>query len=237
MGDGMPAEKEFVIQLDEDDIAELAALAENADKLLVLLSISNQIGPKIGTRLIAEHLSEKIGLGLIEVSPMVDAILRIFRIRNEFGMTSEEAVKTIIRSLEKADGQTAAKSWKDEQVKIIKALDDLSNEHPLVVSFTVGSEASSIPNVVLSMELSTGTRPVFSESKDRILFTIISHTLSLEYHAEYRRHKEVHLSLDAGDITRLRSLCDQAEQAASTLKATITGPSASPWEDNAENAS
>ena len=54
----------------------------------------------------------------------------------------------------------------------------------------------------------------------------------MEYHEGYRNHKEIHLSLDALDIARLQELCEQARKAAATLKASIPGPSAVPWEDD-----
>lgn len=232
----MPLEPDAIIRLDEVAINEIAALAANADRLPMLLSSSKKIGPKIGTFAISERVAENIDLDLQEVLSVVSGLVNIFNLRQEFSATSEEMAKTIIRSLEKTAKADVIKAWKDGQPKIIEALNALTAEHPLVVSHEAGSEAISMPNTVTSIGMSTGTRPVFSASKDRVLITIISHTLTLEYHEGYRRHRELNLSLDAGDIARLHELCEQAEQAAATLKAILPGPSAAPWEDDGENA-
>ena len=210
-------------------------LAKNADKLLEIVSTTARAAPRIGIFSLSHDLSEKINLDLSEVILIVRGLANLHGARDGLSVTGEELARTVARSLEQADATDTIKAWKDGQAKIIQALNALTGQHPLVVSFAAGSAAFSIPNVVLSMELSTETRPVFSESKDRILFTIIHHTLSLEYHEGYRRHKEIHLSLDARDIETLRAICEQAEQATATLKASIPGPSAVPWENDVED--
>ncbi len=57
------------------------------------------------------------------------------------------------------------------------------------------------------------------------MLTVISHTLSLEYH-EGPRHREVRLSLDAEDVGLLRELCEQAEREAMILKRDLNK---APW--------
>jgi hypothetical protein len=201
------------------------------------MSESGKISPTIGTVQASKSLSKKIRLDQAAVLMMINGLVHAFHIRDDMSVTGEEMAQVIVRSLEKADRSDLIGAWKSAEAKIVKAMNVITAEHPFVVSSKVGSEASSLPNIVLSIEMSTGTRPVFNEEKTRILFTIISHTLTLEYHEGYRRHKEISLHLDAGDIAMLRECCDEAERAAATLKANISGPSAVPWEieDDADN--
>jgi hypothetical protein len=233
----MSLKSEVVVQLDEDDIQELAALAENASKLPALMSESSKISPTIGTVQVSKSLSKIISLDQNAVLLMVNGLVHAFRIRDDMSVTSEETAQVIVRSLKKADQSDLIKAWKSAEAKIIEAMNVITAEHPLVVCSKAGLEAGSLPNIVLSIGMSTGTRPVFNEEKTKILFTIVSHTLTLDYHEGYRRHKEISLHLDAGDISMLRIFCDEAEQAAATLKASISGPSAVPWEteDDVEN--
>jgi hypothetical protein len=228
-GIDMASKQQPIIRFDDDDIEEVTALANNCDKLPEVISKGAQIGPRLGTIRITRQLSKEIALDFSELHSVVNALVQLYRMRDGHSDTSEIVAETVSRSLEKANRMDAAKVWKDAQNKIVSALNELNDEHPFVVSYEAG--ATSFPNSIYSLELSTGTRPVFNESKDKVLFTIISHTLSLDYHEGYRNHKEVHLNLDADDLAMLRVLCEEAEQAAETLRASINGPSAYRGED------
>jgi hypothetical protein len=227
----MPISPDATIPFDEDDIGEIVALAKNADKLSEFVSKSAQITPTIGIRPIADALSEGIGVDPSSLSMMANAIVRAFRTCDDYDSTADEVAKMMARSLEtiKVPAETI-KLWQDGQTKIVEAMNALKFDHPLVVSFTAQNEWLSMPNAITSMAMSTNTRPVFDEAKKRILFTVITHTLTIDVHEGHRQHREISLSLDAGDLRILRMFCDDAEQAAETLKANISGPSGVPWE-------
>jgi hypothetical protein len=79
--------------------------------------------------------------------------------------------------------------------------------------------------VMVSIDLFTDARPVFNNSGDKVLLTIISHVISLEYH-EGPEHRQIHLSLDAEDLSMLRYLCEEAEEKAAIFK---RGLQQTPW--------
>lgn len=64
----------------------------------------------------------------------------------------------------------------------------------------------------------TDLRPIFAKPEELPVGAVITHTLKLGYH-EGRDHKELYVSLDAGDISNLMEVLVRAESKASSLKA------------------
>jgi len=219
-----------IIQLDEEQIEELAAIANLGDKLWEIVSRVGEVGPRVGTLLIARRLSKILGLDLDQVILAINGLVHVYGMRSELESTGEATVEALASGLEKANKPEVLSAWKGAKTKIVQALDALNDEHALVLSHKAGFVASFRPNIVHTMKLFTDTRPVFSESGKRVLFTIIGHTLSIEYHEGYGRHREIQLSLDATDVAILLDLCMQADEQADALKASISGPAGIPFE-------
>jgi hypothetical protein len=223
-----------VIQFDDEEIEEVAAIANNGEKLSEIVKSSAEIGPRVGTVMIARRLSKIVALDFGQLILTVNGLVHVYGTRSELEITTEEAIEALGNSLEKAKAADVLSAWNSAKPKIIEALDALNEEHALIVSHKAGIIASSRPNPVHSMKLFTDTRPVFNESGERVLFTVIGHTLALEYHEEYR-HREIQLSLDASDVANLLELCVQADVQAASLKASISGPAGMPFESEDED--
>jgi hypothetical protein len=223
------------IPLDDDDVEDMAALARLHDRLPDVLSKSVEVGPRVGTAPVARILAKRLGIDVSELHRAISNLVRLHSFRSGLDHTGEAVVDQIASSLEQAGAAAELEAWKAARSAIAKAVDVLSPEHPLVVSQAAGIVASSRSHTIRSFELFTDTRPVFSEEGDRILFTVISHTLVLEYHEHFRGSVEVQLSLDDADLDHLQFLCERAKQQAVTLKASIASPSGLPFDDVEEN--
>jgi hypothetical protein len=64
----------------------------------------------------------------------------------------------------------------------------------------------------------TDLRPIFAKPEELPVGAVVTHTLKLGYH-EGRDHKELYVSLDAGDISNLMEVLVRAQAKASSLKA------------------
>jgi len=71
----------------------------------------------------------------------------------------------------------------------------------------------------------TDLRPVFNEAGDRIVQSVISHVLSIDYH-DGMDHRVIQFSLDAGRLAELKEDCERAIRKAAVLKRDLAS---APW--------
>ncbi len=215
------------ILLDKDTVDELAAMASLGKRLPAIVSKITEIGPKAVLPTLANQLSEAMGMDFGQVMHVLYGLWGLYRLRTANEETSQATVEHVTAKLK---DQPFFAAWQAAQAEIGQALDALQEDHALFVSHKAERAAGSKANRVISMELYTDARAVFSEEGNRVVFTVIDHTLSLEYHAGYRQHREIELVFDADDIEHLMGLCLQAEEQARAMKVNISGPSGLPFE-------
>ena len=63
----------------------------------------------------------------------------------------------------------------------------------------------------------TDIRPVFNAAGDKILHTVVTHSLLVDY-IDGNQFAKIELGLDGADLTELRKVLERAEQKALTLR-------------------
>jgi len=217
------------IHLQNWEAEQLLAVANNSDKLADIVARSAAVGPKVGIDL-ARRVSKSVGLDIDETIPVVMGLARICILRSQFDLTNVGAVEALAASLEKTSKTKALTAWNNAKSKIVQALESINEDHALVLSVKAEYVARSRPNILANMTLFTESRPVFNEEGDKVLFNVITHTLSFNYHGEDGDHKEINLSLDAADIDELMAMLSQAHNEATAIKASSSVPSGRPFE-------
>lgn len=218
------------LQLDDEDVADLAVLARNGEKLSAILAKSEELGPRVGTRGMAFAVSRSLGFDFQQVFQAASGLLLIRAMKAGLERNTKAIIKDIASSLKEKAGDDAAEAWNAVKAEITQAVDALDPQHPLMVSYQAGDAADNRQHVVTSMEIFTDTRSVFNETRDQVLFSIIGHTLVFGYYEGFRRHAEIHLSLDAVDLVNLSALCDRALSEANALKKASTVPARTPFD-------
>jgi hypothetical protein len=219
------------LYLDEEAIDEMAALANFGKQLPNIVSKIAVIGPRAVLPVLADELSKQAGLDNEQAVILVQGLVRVYNTRERSGESTRAVIDALTAALKDNPVRDA---WEAARDKVVEAVDLLQEEHPLVVSSKAERVAISKANRVVSMDLFTDARPVFNKTGDRVLFTVIDHVISLEYHADYRDHREIHLTFDADDIERLFDLCLEAKARVTAVKDSIKGPSGLPFEGGNE---
>jgi hypothetical protein len=207
-----------MIWLSENDLSDFAVLAKNSTKLQDILSKSKSMAPRVGAWAMAGPLSQQVGLPPCELTQMINGLVHVYKLRCDTEVSSDDTLELIARTLRQDDKTEVLSALEGSKASIIPAMDALSEDHPLVVSHEAGSAARSRSNFIRSLEMFTDTRAVFNESRQRVLFSVITHTLSIEYDDGTGRPVQIDLSLDASDLSVLADLCEQAAAEAEALK-------------------
>lgn len=106
--------------------------------------------------------------------------------------------------------------WEAAVPAVVAALDAISDDHPLLISAKATLLAYSQQNLLMSARVITDVRPVFNAAADKIVETVITHTLLVSYRAD-NRPRLMTFALDQEDVEKLGKQCERAE-----LKARVT---------------
>jgi hypothetical protein len=74
----------------------------------------------------------------------------------------------------------------------------------------------------------TDLRPVFHAPDEPPVDMILEYTLKIVFHDGSRRHREIFMAMDEGDIARLKKAIERAEKKAASLKALMNSKNLSP---------
>lgn len=222
-GAGVMADTPIRIRLDSDDFADLVGLAEFASRLPLVLAGLEQVGIHVNPFGLADRVSRKSSLPEKDVSRSLRVLNLLYHTRQSLELTATETIDAVSYNLARlAKGQEQKdqlKVWESAKNEIARVLDSLDENHPLIVSGKAFRSVASRSNVVVDMDISINVLPVFDNSGSRILMSVISHVLNLEYHTgPDHQHSELAVSMDYEDIIELRDLCDKAANKAKVLR-------------------
>src|SRR5437763_41177 len=150
------------ISLEDWEVEELGAVASNSKKLSDIVSRSASFGPKVGVDL-ARGICERVSLDLDETFSVIRGLARICFLRSRLNITSTAAVEVLTGSLEQGNKTKILTAWNGAKAEIVKALEQINEEHAIVVSIKADFVARSRPNILASARLFTESRPVFNE--------------------------------------------------------------------------
>ncbi len=209
------------LDLQEDAVKEVMNLAKAADKLPHVISTATSTRPKIGVKAFNQHLAGLVGMPTFELRPLLNAILNLYHTQVKLKTDSKSVVEAITQFFEREpispEGQKALAAWRAGKSNILIAAEMLHADHPLISSFKAFQVAAKRQLDLVEMRIFTEARPVFNEAGDKVIQTVITHTLSLDYH-EGENHRLIQFNLDAGDVRELKEICERAERKASIIK-------------------
>ena len=209
---------EIRLDLDEDAVEEVSKLASSADRLAQIISLSSDMQPQVGTIKLSRQLAQRMNLDISEVRALVTALLNFHRTQGRLKLDSAATADAIEQNLSKTDaGKKRLPLWQEAKAKIVGAIAGLNSEHPLIASAKALQVATSRQYDLVDMRIFTDARPVFNDAGTRVIHTVISHVLSLDYH-DCHDHRILQLTMDAGDLIELKELCERATKKANILK-------------------
>jgi hypothetical protein len=211
---------------------DLAYLARRADALPHIANVIAQTLPgaqPVPGAELARIIGPKINLSPDDAQHILFTIWNLYRLKKGLHVDATKLVDDLTTSLddqasEKWKAEYGAK-WEAARKDVVSLLEAMTDEHPLVVSSKAAELGQAHQNILVKARIVTDVRPVFNAAGDKVLESLIIHSLLLNYFdgVETRR---LEFALDANDIAELRRLCERAESKAGVLR---TGLKVLPW--------
>jgi hypothetical protein len=224
----MPADS-IRLDLRDEYLRELTELARASDRLPKVMAALAAAKPLVGTNSIAKAIAPHTDFSSSELRSILISLLNLFHTQTRLKLGSKATIEAVTdnwrRIVKGQDGRESLALWEKSIELVHDALKQMHSEHPLEVAFKSYKVITAHEYELVGMRLITDARPVFDESGDKILQTVVSHVLSLDYH-KGDSHRAVQFALDAQDIVELRRLCERAERKAAALKRDLKG---APW--------
>lgn len=209
------------MDLTDEALQDLAAVARDADKLAVVLAAAEEVGPTVGLLEMCRAISAKTSLPLSETRRLAVWLLNFYqtqrKIQKDAVVTGEAITEEFERKARSEEEKRGLQLWKQECGKVVQAVSLLKANHPLIMSHKAGRVVYARPYLLREAKILTDVRPVFNSEGDAVTQVVVSHTLHVIYQ-EGGKDDEIHLSLDAVDIATLKRLCERAERKAKVIK-------------------
>jgi len=193
--------------------ADLVHLAQSGDKVAKISACTSRLKPGIGFSDMAQTVAEETGIATDDVHRILWTIWNLYQLKSHLQTTATDLIATITKSLPTAQSE----DWQQVAHALSGLLDSLDEGHPLVVARKAQDLLFEHQNVFEEARLVTDVRPVFDSRGSKVLEAFIIHTLLVRYY-ESGESRRVAFALDAGDVAKLRSLCERAETKAAVLK-------------------
>jgi hypothetical protein len=209
------------IRLPREAISDLTNLIRLRSKVVALAQKTVDEPPAASIGGFSARAAAKLGLKQVEVSEIATGLWNIKNLQRHLGVDTKSLIETISSSLKlqplpswQAEN---LKGWPEASQAIASALDLVTDDHPLLVSAKTSVLAYTQEHLLTNTRIITDVRPVFDTAGQRILETVIVHTLALHYVNEAQDRTMIALSLDLGDVIELRKQCERAERKAKVV--------------------
>ncbi len=206
-----------VLRLHPHQVADLKTLTTlDVPVLQQVVTSLLQLSPK---PLESKALRDEIRKTIPDREDVADALLRqtlgLYALMGQLNLSPTEVIEGVRAGIETGDPK-----WNPEQVA-------LWTEREAILRELLGSDVVRIvgktldlsyeyANVLQTARIITDVRPIFTPDATSIDGAVISHKLFIRYY-NVEGQKTFTMTLDEGDLKRLRSQCDRALQKANTI--------------------
>jgi hypothetical protein len=206
--------------LPESAIKDLLVLADSADRLPAVIAAASTIGPQTGVKAVARVVSKEVGMTAAELRTILLPLLNYHATRTRLKVSPAEMadlVTGVLRRSTSAEAESRLNRWESARAKVVGAAEQLNDDHPLAVAAKSLRIVSAHQFDLAEIRILTDVRPVFNQAGDKIVQSIISHILSIDYH-DGRGHHVIQFSLDGEDVAQLKESCERAARKAAIVK-------------------
>jgi hypothetical protein len=216
--------------LDKSQLADLLFAAERVDDLARVIAAVGRLQPATSIDQLSKAVAkEETGITPEEAERLLEVVLGYLATRETGKFTPQQMVDGIRQELaEKRQAlrqPDAEEVWAKGEEKFRKAVELIPSDHPLHVLGKVTRVVYAHQNVLTGMRIITDLRPVFDESGERILHSVVSHKLIVTYH-DGLRGRRLEFGVDATDLAEMRRLAERALVKGVTLQKALNGK---PW--------
>ena len=220
-------ERDAVLAISDTIRNDLAHLAGYADRLAQIARVIAQSHPgaeSVPGAELANTVGASVGSSSDDARHLLFTIWNLYHLQKSMHVSAAKLIDEVTASLEtRAPDPWKAEhlgAWRKAHDEIVSLLDTMTDEHPLVVSGKAATLGQEHQNLLVEARIVTDVRPVFNSAANRVLESLIIHTLLLGYFDGVKTRR-IEFALDASDVANLRRLCDRAERKATVLRAAL----------------
>lgn len=214
------AKPRVTIPINRYVLTDIEACVILSSKLSEILATASSVGPCATLDTLAENVA-----GALSIDP--EAVERVFRVIVNFSAIigkSEIDAQAILDNLTVRIRDEAPTPWKKKHLEgweqliqtIVDILTSMTPSHPILITYKAETLAYTQPSLLIDAKIITDVRPIFNEEADDVIEFVVSHSLILRY-LDGKTETKSHISIDAADIRKIRTLCDRAEEKSNTL--------------------
>jgi len=221
-------DSDSVLTVSDSVKRDLAHLAKHADVLPRIARVLAKSRP--GTESVpgvelANAIVTDVGLSSDDAQHIVNTIWNLYRLQKGMQYSADKLIEEMTASLD-SQAPDAWKTenlgaWKKARDVVVSLIESMTDEHPLVISGKAAMLGHAHQRIFLEARIITDVRPVFNSNADRVLESLIIHTLLINYYDGAEETRRIEFALDANDVANLRRLCDRAEGKSTVLKAAL----------------
>jgi hypothetical protein len=207
----------------QDHLAHLATHVKNLSRIACAAK-KTQPGVEL-----ASVVASDVGLPKEEVERILATIWNLYQMKRQERLNSAKFIEEVTATLEKeTSDEWKSKhlaAWRSSCSDVVSLLDSITDEHPLVIGSKAAALGTAHQNCLVRARVITDVRPVFNNAGDKVVESLIIHTLLVNYFdgTEVRR---IQFALDADDVEQIRRMAERAKGKAATLKSALDGL---PW--------
>lgn len=203
------------------DVAQLTDLATN---LKDIAEAAASLVSDVPFQNYLHAISRRLKVESESVGSAITALRMLRRLQQALDLDVEELIERLTTSL----GKDAPSNWRSQYLDrwtvschlVAEVLNLLVADHPLVLLWKSESLAGAHGNLLSESVILTDIRPVFNHAGDKVVQTVVSHVLLIDY-LSGQDHKRIELALDATDISELKDACERAKRKSGTIRAAL----------------
>lgn len=186
---------------------DLGTVTRHADRLEEFDTCAMDAGPAASPSEAAKLIATATSISESTVVRIVSALSNLRFLQTQLGVNTDDLFYIIAKQIEENAPDNIKKDliqqWNENRDAIVKAIDALTDDHPLSLSGKAEELTYIHQNILLDSRIITDVRPIFTSNANKIVEAIITHSLVL-YYSDGDSRKKIHLSLDAKDVSDLR---------------------------------
>ena len=224
MANGSETDTPFV-RLPQRAISDFTQLIKNRQHIRAIVEQSASELPAASIDAFSARVSAKTKIDAALVATVATALWNIKSLQRNLKVDNKRLVEIIGKSLTlQADEEWKTrylKEWQETSETLSTALDSLADDHPLLISGKAHTLAYAHDHLLMASRVITDVRPVFDAAGERILETVITHTLAISYMDSGETRRAISFALDQRDVNELRKQCERAERKAKVVKSSL----------------
>jgi hypothetical protein len=200
---------------------DIRTLISHADKLAGILSSTAADPPTLSGASTFRTIAATLGIEFLDVSRIFGALENLAVLREELG-----GMDKVLALLEKRLSGDIVQELHAKSSQIRAIIETYSASHPISISMKAEKLSYLHETLLQDAEIITDIRPVFNAGGTKILEMIATHSLVVSAYSLGTGARRLHFAMDAGDVLRLRDVCDRAIVKTDSIKKEMGGM---PW--------